>query len=48
MKPIIVTTKNELKAFARSIGKADIHQLILTDVLTSSDDVARYTDITHV
>ena len=41
-------TREELKHFARTNGHDDVHMLDLSDILTLSDDVARYTDIEHV
>jgi methylamine---glutamate N-methyltransferase subunit C len=41
------TTNHELKVFARSNGKNDIHQLNLSDIFTINDDIANNTDIRH-
>jgi len=41
-------TKNELKVFARSNGKKDIHDLCLDDLVTISNEVSLNTDIKHV
>lgn len=41
-------TKRELIDFARSNGKDDVHQLSMADVMTTSDTVAAFTDISHV
>ncbi len=41
-------TREELKHFARTNGRDDVHKLDHTDILTLSDDVARYTDVEHV
>jgi len=40
-------TREELETLARINGRADVHDLDLTDVFTISDDVARATDIAH-
>ncbi len=41
-------TRTELEHFARTNGRNDVHMLDLTDILTLSDDVARYTSVEHV
>lgn len=41
-------TANELKVFARTNGRDDIHQLAVGDLMTISHEVAQYTDIEHV
>ncbi len=41
-------TKRELIDFARSNGKDDVRKLNMADVMTTSTDVASYTDIAHV
>lgn len=41
-------TANELKVFARSNGKDDIHQLDLSDLMTLSKEVSENIDIIHV
>ena len=41
-------TREELKHFARTNGRDDVHKLDRTDILTLSDDVARYTGVEHV
>jgi glutamate synthase domain-containing protein 2 len=43
-----IATKRELEDFARSNGKDDVHALNMEDVMTTSADVASYTDIVHV
>jgi methylamine---glutamate N-methyltransferase subunit C len=48
LKNFYSATRQELMDFARSNGKNDVHQLSMTDVMTTSDDVACYTDIPHV
>ena len=40
--------KSELINFARINGRNNIHDLDLSDILTISDEVAKYTDIEHV
>jgi len=40
-------TNHELKILASSNGKSDIHMLALSDILTLSSDVAKFTDIVH-
>ncbi len=41
-------TANELKVFARTNGKSDIHKLVVSDLMTTSNDVSNNTDIEHV
>jgi len=41
-------TANELKAFARTNGRDDIHRLAVSDLMTISNEVALHTDIEHV
>ena len=41
-------TQEELKHFARTNGRDDVHKLDQTDILTLSDDVARHTGLEHV
>ncbi len=41
-------TKRELIDFARSNGKDDVRELSMADVMTTSDTVAAFTDISHV
>lgn len=40
-------TAEELRTIARLSGRSDVHQLDLTDVFTTSVEVARFTDIDH-
>jgi glutamate synthase domain-containing protein 2 len=40
-------TAEELRTFARLSGRSDVHDLDLTDVFTTSLEVARFTDIAH-
>lgn len=41
-------TAKELEVFARSNGKDDIHQLRVEDLVTISNEVSAFTDISHV
>ena len=41
-------TANELKVFARSNGKDDIHKLEVSDLMTISNEISHNTDIEHV
>ena len=41
-----VSTK-ELKMFARITGHRDVHELSIYDLVTTNDDIAKYTDISH-
>jgi len=41
-------TANELKVFARSNGKDDIHKLDVSDLMTISNEISLNTDIEHV
>ena len=41
-------TKEELINFARINGKADVHKLDKSDMMTLSDEVAKYTNVEHV
>jgi glutamate synthase domain-containing protein 2 len=38
----------ELEEFARLAGRQDIHQLDLSDLRTTNEDIAKYTGIAHV
>ena len=38
----------ELKTFARITGNKDIHDLSTYDIVTTNEDIAKYTDIKHV
>jgi len=40
-------TADELRTIARLSGKSDVHDFDLTDVFTTSPEVARFTDIDH-
>ncbi len=40
-------TARELRAFARSNGRANVHDLDRTDLVTLDHDVSKYTDIEH-
>ena len=39
---------DELKTFARITGNDDIHKLSNYDIVTTSDDIAKYTNIKHI
>ena len=39
--------RHELETFARINGRCDIHALDRSDLVTISDDIARYVDIEH-
>ena len=41
-------TTGELENFARLTGHADVHQLSVDDLRTTSSEIAKYTDIAHV
>ncbi len=41
-------TRNELKTFARITGNRSVHDLSLENLATTSQDIARYTQIRHV
>jgi glutamate synthase domain-containing protein 2/rubredoxin len=38
----------ELQDFARLTGKSDIHQLSMSDILTTNSEISSYSDIEHV
>ncbi|MCK5128406.1 MAG: CDGSH iron-sulfur domain-containing protein [Clostridiales bacterium] len=40
-------TTHELEILAKSMGKDNVHKLNISDIFTTSDDVAKYTDISH-
>lgn len=39
---------DELKTFARITGKDDIHKLNTYDIVTTNEDIAKYTNIKHI
>jgi glutamate synthase domain-containing protein 2 len=41
-------TREELINFTRINGKTDVHNLDIGDILTSSDEVAKYSDVEHL
>lgn len=44
----LTAVNDELKTFARITGHKDVHQLNKKDIVTTSRDIAEYTDIKHV
>ena len=38
----------ELKTFARITGNTNIHDLSVYDLVTTNDEIAKYTNIKHV
>ena len=44
----LTAVNDELKTFARITGNKDVHQLNKKDIVTTSRDIAEYTDIKHV